>query len=322
MQLVADTEASIKNGAELLDRTLKDIVAEYATTFVTVHGPSGSSQKLYDINAEQIGLGFEKPFDPQTPANLRKAFSLSRLIPLLSERIHVLNPFTRTFIISWLQLLDSVPDLQLISFLPAFLEGLLRYLSDPTAEVKVATEGLLEGMLREVRDCREAEMQKRRRKWEAENLREERRRVRRLMNQSKERQKMERRASEAKTVRQGNEGEKDQEKKEDGSIVPEADEQAIADDTEDDDAASMGDSEDDYDAEDPTEWLPGEGVEVDYAAIVAILVRHLDVPGAFLLCSRSVSIVTDLNLVCSQTKRFNQSAFTGFHLSSNSFLAL
>ena len=133
---------------------------------------------------------------------------------------------------------------------------------------------------------------------------------------------MERRASEAKTVRQGNEGEKDQEKKEDGSIVPEADEQAIADDTEDDDAASMGDSEDDYDAEDPTEWLPGEGVEVDYAAIVAILVRHLDVPGAFLLCSRSVSIVTDLNLVCSQTKRFNQSAFTGFPLSSNSFLAL
>lgn len=110
------------------------------------------------------------------------------------------------------------------------------------------------------------------------------------MNQSKERQKMERRASEAKTVRQETEGEKDQEKREDGSIVPEADEQAIADDTEDDEGASVGDSEEDYDAEDPTEWLPGEGVEVDYAAIVAILVRHLDVPGTGLR-----SLLTDFS---------------------------
>ncbi|GAA5966035.1 hypothetical protein JCM3765_006545 [Sporobolomyces pararoseus] len=272
-KLVADTEASIKNGAELLDRTLKDIMAEYATT-ITI-APGSPSNNLID-SREQVGLGFEKPIDPQTPAKLRKAFSLSKLIPLLSERIHVLNPFTRNFIISWLQLLDSVPDLQLITFLPSFFEGLLRYLSDPTAEVKAATEGVLESMLREVRDCREVELEKRRRKWEWDKRREERQRVRRLMNQSKERQKMERRASEAKTVRQGNEGKSATIGEEDGSNLPEADEQAIADDDEDDDEDLAIASDDDSDAEDPTEWQPGEGVEVDYAAIVAILVRHLD----------------------------------------------
>ncbi|GAA6008586.1 hypothetical protein JCM11491_003357 [Sporobolomyces phaffii] len=277
-KLVADTEASIKNGAELLDRTLKDIVAEYATTFTTLHGPaSGVTNGMHETRDDEIGLGFEKPFDPQTPAKLRKAFSLSRLVPLMSERIHVLNPFTRNFIISWLQLLDSVPDLQLITFLPSYLEGLLRYLSDPTAEVKVATEGLLEGLLREVRDCREVEVDKRRRKWEWERMREERRRVRRLMNRSKERQKMERRASEAKTVRQGNEG-KSTASGEEGSTVAEAHEHAIADDDDEEDGdESLEDSDEDYDEEDPTEWQPGEGVEVDHAAIVSILVRHLDV---------------------------------------------
>lgn len=88
---------------------------------------------------------------------------------------------------------------------------------------------------------------------------------------------MERRASEAKTVRQGIEGKLHS--GDDGSTLPEADEQAIAEDDDEDDGASIGDSEDDFDEEDPTEWQPGEGVEVDYAAIVSILVRHLDVQG-------------------------------------------
>lgn len=97
------------------------------------------------------------------------------------------------------------------------------------------------------------------------------------MNQSKERQKMERRASEAKTVRQGNEG-KSPMGGEDGVNLPEADEHAIADDEEEDEEGSIA-TDDDSDAGDPTEWQPGEGVEVDYAAIVSILVRHLDAQG-------------------------------------------
>ncbi|MDN8960536.1 hypothetical protein Q0P93_14720, partial [Staphylococcus aureus] len=55
----------------------------------------------------------------------RKAFSLAHFIPLLKERIYVLNPFTRSFLVTWITVLDSVPELELISYLPEFLDGLL-----------------------------------------------------------------------------------------------------------------------------------------------------------------------------------------------------
>ncbi len=79
------------------------------------------------------------------------AFSLAKFIPLLQERIHVINPFTRTFLVSWLTLLDTIPDLELVYFLPDFLGGLFRFLSDPNRDVYVATQGLLERFLTEIK---------------------------------------------------------------------------------------------------------------------------------------------------------------------------
>ena len=55
----------------------------------------------------------------------KRAFSLARFIPLLSERIYVLSPFTRMHLLSWLMVIDSVPDLELVAWLPEFLDGLL-----------------------------------------------------------------------------------------------------------------------------------------------------------------------------------------------------
>jgi vacuole morphology and inheritance protein 14 len=55
----------------------------------------------------------------------RLAFSLAKFIPLLSERIYVISPFTRSHLVSWIMVLDSVPDLELVSYLPEFLDGLL-----------------------------------------------------------------------------------------------------------------------------------------------------------------------------------------------------
>jgi len=55
----------------------------------------------------------------------RKAFSLSHFIPLLSDRIYVVSPFTRSYLVSWINVLDSVPELELISYLPEFFDGLL-----------------------------------------------------------------------------------------------------------------------------------------------------------------------------------------------------
>ena len=55
----------------------------------------------------------------------RKAFSLAHFIPLLSERMRVISPFTRSYLVSWITVLDSVPELELISYLPKFLDDLL-----------------------------------------------------------------------------------------------------------------------------------------------------------------------------------------------------
>ena len=83
--------------------------------------------------------------------SLPTAFSLKRFIPLLKERIFALNPFTRTFLVGWIILLDSIPDLELVTFLPEFLGGLLRFLSDTNRDVHVATQGCLDKFLNEIK---------------------------------------------------------------------------------------------------------------------------------------------------------------------------
>uniref|UniRef100_A0A093X8U3 Vacuole morphology and inheritance protein 14 n=1 Tax=Talaromyces marneffei PM1 TaxID=1077442 RepID=A0A093X8U3_TALMA len=140
-KLASDSELSVKNGAELLDRLVKDIVAESASSYVSVL--QLGEKPLQDLDQGQ-------DIDEQS-TDLPTAFSLSMFIPLLQERIHVLNPFTRTFLVSWLTLLDTIPDLELVCYLPAFLGGLIKFLGDPNKDVNVATQGLLERFLSEIK---------------------------------------------------------------------------------------------------------------------------------------------------------------------------
>ena len=87
----------------------------------------------------------------ESSLDLPMAFSLAKFIPLLKERIHVINPFTRTFLVSWVTLLDTIPDLELVAYLPAFLGGLFKFLNDPNRDVHVATQGALERFLTEIK---------------------------------------------------------------------------------------------------------------------------------------------------------------------------
>lgn len=130
-QLAADVETSVKNGAELLDRLLKDIVAESAPIYFPQFA---ETEKVRRQNQDSIsyGLGItvQSPDDESADkrsvsAPQQKAFSLAHFMPLLSERIYVISPFTRSYLASWITVLDSVPDLELVSFLPEFLDGLL-----------------------------------------------------------------------------------------------------------------------------------------------------------------------------------------------------
>ncbi|KAM0168781.1 hypothetical protein ACHAPF_010658 [Botrytis cinerea] len=138
-KLGADSELSVKNGAELLDRLIKDIVSESAATYVSILHTSNDS--MSDSNKENL----------EDSDDLPTAFSLARFIPLLKERIYVINPFTRTFLVGWITLLDSIPDLELVSFLPEFLGGLFKFLSDPNRDVHVATQGAIERFLSEIK---------------------------------------------------------------------------------------------------------------------------------------------------------------------------
>lgn len=174
-----------------------------------------------------------------------------------------------------------------MSYLPEFLTGLLPYLVDPTGDVSIATDGLLERFLREIKEVREVEvlrLQAKREAWERE--REKRGR---------------RRASEANTVRNGVEEEHGED--EDGQLFPVRDGDGDGtpvpprrEEDEDDsptpeeyDEEAVDSDEDSCDEEfdDDGEWAPGQGVFVDYAKIVEILVVHVSWPGT----SSSVPLV-------------------------------
>ncbi|RDW73877.1 putative enzyme activator VAC14 [Coleophoma crateriformis] len=139
-KLGADSELSVKNGAELLDRLIKDIVSESAATYVSILHTSDERSHDEEDRGSQDGS-----------TDMPTAFSLPRFIPLLKERIYVINPFTRTFLVGWITLLDSIPDLELVAYLPEFLSGLFKFLSDPNRDVHVATQGALERFLSEIK---------------------------------------------------------------------------------------------------------------------------------------------------------------------------
>lgn len=140
---------SVKNGAELLDRLMKDIVADAAATYVSIYhhdddhprdkDPAHSLEAAADDHVstkdKDDGMSHTSPSRPidieRTTTHSvdhledRHAFSLERFIPLLQERVYAISPYTRMHLVSWLMVLNTVPDLELVSYLPEFLDGLL-----------------------------------------------------------------------------------------------------------------------------------------------------------------------------------------------------
>lgn len=108
-KLATDSDMQVKQGSELLDKLMKDIVTESAS------------------------------------------FDLATFIPLLQERIYSRNSFGRQFIISWVSVLDAVPDIDLIIFLPEILDGLFKILDDPMIEIKKMCDTQLGEFLRSIK---------------------------------------------------------------------------------------------------------------------------------------------------------------------------
>ncbi|KAJ1548127.1 hypothetical protein HK096_004313 [Nowakowskiella sp. JEL0078] len=171
--LSADTEVSVKSGAELLDRLIKDIVAE-ATIY---YNPEFAAEGYNELGVERTESDNEVTSDyhvhplagpappvpgtyPLLPGMLQDTFNLPRFIPMLAERIHTRNPFTRMFLVQWIFTLDQIPDLELIAYLPDFLDGLFDFLSDPNVDVRMATLNVLGEFLKEIGDVIEIQKER------------------------------------------------------------------------------------------------------------------------------------------------------------------
>lgn len=103
---------------------MKDIVAESASFYVPQYAETEKARQLAD-QAQNQGILIPYTDESNELGAPKKAFSLANFIPLLRDRIYVRNPFTRSFLVSWITVMDSVPELELISYLPEFLDGLL-----------------------------------------------------------------------------------------------------------------------------------------------------------------------------------------------------
>ncbi|XP_021843225.2 protein VAC14 homolog [Spinacia oleracea] len=79
-------------------------------------------------------------------------FSIEEFIPLLRERMNVLNPFVRQFLVGWITVLDSVPDIDMLGFLPDFLDGLFNMLSDSSHEIRQQADSALSEFLLEIKN--------------------------------------------------------------------------------------------------------------------------------------------------------------------------
>ncbi|KAJ9314817.1 hypothetical protein DTO271D3_4817 [Paecilomyces variotii] len=226
-KLASDSELSVKNGAELLDRLVKDIVAESAASYVSVLNIPEKSLQDPDASLESDELS----------ADLPTAFSLAKFIPLLKERIYVINPFTRMFLVSWLTLLDTIPDLELVSYLPAFLGGLIKFLGDPNKDVHVATQNLLERFLSEIKRIA---------------------RIKKGIEESRKGQESQHNASAT---------------SDSASIAPDQDPDADKSDN----AIVDSDSEiDDHNTTTDGDWIPGQDANIEYPKILEILVGYVD----------------------------------------------
>ncbi|XP_056680596.1 protein VAC14 homolog [Monodelphis domestica] len=78
-------------------------------------------------------------------------FDLVSFIPLLRERIYSNNQYARQFIISWILVLESVPDINLLDYLPEILDGLFPILGDNSKEIRKMCEVALGEFLKEIK---------------------------------------------------------------------------------------------------------------------------------------------------------------------------
>lgn len=100
----------VRRAAQLLDSKLKEIVAE-------------------SLNTNQI-------------------FDLNSLVSIICDKLNALNPIIRQMLVSWIDVLDSIPNVNIIHSLPRFLSQLFQVLGDKNKDVMRAADQRLTEFLK------------------------------------------------------------------------------------------------------------------------------------------------------------------------------
>ncbi|CAL9118766.1 unnamed protein product [Musa textilis] len=79
-------------------------------------------------------------------------FSLDEFVPLLRERMDIINSHVRQFLLGWITVLNNVPDMDMLCFLPDYLDGLFYMLSDSSHEVRQQAHYALSEFLQEIKN--------------------------------------------------------------------------------------------------------------------------------------------------------------------------
>eukprot|EP01029_Cantina_marsupialis_P026747 TRINITY_DN726706_c0_g1_i1.p1 TRINITY_DN726706_c0_g1~~TRINITY_DN726706_c0_g1_i1.p1 ORF type:complete len:744 (+),score=161.86 TRINITY_DN726706_c0_g1_i1:251-2233(+) len=77
-------------------------------------------------------------------------FDVTDFIPQLSSKMDVPNPYVQQLIVSWITTLDSVPDIEMLDFLPDVLDGLFNMLKDEKMEIRQHADQALNEFLAEI----------------------------------------------------------------------------------------------------------------------------------------------------------------------------
>lgn len=80
------------------------------------------------------------------------AFDVDAFVPRLARFLAVPHvPHKRRFLIDWLSLLQSVPAIDMLAYLPGLLDGMMAMLSDTHTEIRTAVGRTLDNFLRQVK---------------------------------------------------------------------------------------------------------------------------------------------------------------------------
>ena len=158
------------------------------------------------------------------------------------------------FLVSWITLLDSIPDLELVSYLPSFLGGMFRFLNDSNQDVVTATQHVLERFLDEIKLVAK---------------------VKRGIAENRKSQKVEQTKGDGNKI--SRQKLMDEPDSEEANIEKHDDDDNDGNDNRANESGSDNGSDDDDDDESNSEddWIPGQDVHVDHPKILDILVTFL-----------------------------------------------